>query len=361
MFWRIDLVYWLAHSVLAGFVILAVGCAAMRLCREPVRRLRLAELTLLGCLLAPGMYLVPGLPHFSLGWLGDAAAPPVPPVEEPAALARESSAPVEAAVVHPVNHAGTLSPEASRESSTDFSAPTYAAFPVPTPQLLVTAYLALAGCLAAWRLVGAVRLWQLSRTTYPASEAVAAVFEQVAGPVGLRVRLVASDRIDLPITFGWLRPVIVLPGSLCRAANDPALRDRLAHEWSHVERRDIVSWHLAGVVQVLFFYHPLFWWLRRQLRLCQDYLADARAAEEAEAPEDYAEYLVGLARRRIGSSVPFALGVGDRRSNLYRRVLMLINTRQPLELPLPATLDSCRPRWASWSCSWPSRPSGSTR
>jgi beta-lactamase regulating signal transducer with metallopeptidase domain len=41
----------------------------------------------------------------------------------------------------------------------------------------------------------------------------------------------------------------------------------LAHEWSHVERRDIVSWHLATLTQFLFFYQPLFWWLRRQLRL----------------------------------------------------------------------------------------------
>ena len=45
----------------------------------------------------------------------------------------------------------------------------------------------------------------------------------------------------------------------------------------------------------MLFYQPLFWWLRRQLRLCQDYLADDRAAALASA-EDYAAYLVRLAR-----------------------------------------------------------------
>src|SRR5205085_1321511 len=84
------------------------------------------------------------------------------------------------------------------------------------------------------------------------------------------------------------------------------------------------------LVQLLFFYQPLFWWLRRQLRLCQDYLADARAAEQAAEAEDYAAYLVALARRRLAAPAA-ALGIGDRRSHLYRRVTMLLETRQPLE------------------------------
>ena len=86
------------------------------------------------------------------------------------------------------------------------------------------------------------------------------------------------------------------------------------------------------------FYQPLFWWLRRQLRLCQDYLADDRAAAIG-SPEDYAAYLVRLARsRQSGLPLP-ALGVGDRRSNLYRRVVMLVQDREPLE-------HRCRTAWS---------------
>src|SRR5262249_31911667 len=102
-------------------------------------------------------------------------------------------------------------------------------------------------------------------------------------------------------------------------------------EWSHVERRDIWVWYLASLAQFVLFYQPLFWWLRRQLRLCQDYLADARAAEQAPQAEDYAEYLVSLARRRLQGLAVAALGIGDRRSNLYRRILMLVHHREPLE------------------------------
>ena len=87
----------------------------------------------------------------------------------------------------------------------------------------------------------------------------------------------------------------------------------------------------------MLFYQPLFWWLRRQLRLCQDYLADDRAAALASA-EDYATYLVRLAIASERSALQ-ALGVSDRRSNLYRRVAMLVQDHEPLE-------HRCRPLWS---------------
>ena len=80
----------------------------------------------------------------------------------------------------------------------------------------------------------------------------------------------------------------------------------------------------------------MFWWLRRQLRLCQDYLADDRAAALGSA-EDYAAFLVHLARIRksFGPALP-ALGIGDRGSNLSRRVMMLVQDHKPLEPRCPA-------------------------
>ena len=59
MAWQISFLYWLAHAALGAFLLLAAGCLAVRLCRQPVRRLRLAEFTLLGCLMAPWLSLVP--------------------------------------------------------------------------------------------------------------------------------------------------------------------------------------------------------------------------------------------------------------------------------------------------------------
>jgi hypothetical protein len=77
--------------------------------------------------------------------------------------------------------------------------------------------------------------------------------------------------------------------------------------------------------------------------MCQDYLADARAADAGSA-EDYAAFLVRLARSQTaGPTVP-ALGIGDRRSNLYRRVIMLVKDHEPLER-------RCRATWSLFAAS----------
>ena len=87
-------------------------------------------------------------------------------------------------------------------------------------------------------------------------------------------------------------------------------------------------WNLTALAQHVLFYQPLFWWLRRQIRLSQDYLADARAAEQADSI-DYAEFLVGLARRQM-TAPALALSIADHRSHLAKRVHMLLLNRQPL-------------------------------
>jgi hypothetical protein len=350
MNWSIGFWHWLAHAAMGVFVILAVSCLALRLCRQPAQRLRIAELTLLGCLLVPWLDFIPGLPHFTLGWLEPPAAQTaalVTRTEEtlPAIPSRQPLTPVatqEPVAAPVIESAGVVVAPALPPSLSPVTAP---AFPpwikMPaTGPLFALAYLALtSGFVIRW-LVGMIKLWVLCRSSCPAEGTVLDVLEQIAGPGAGRVRLWVSEAIDLPLTFGWRRPVIVLPGSLCRSGDEATLRYCLAHEWSHVERGDIVGWHLAALAQLLCFYQPLFWWLRRQLRLCQDYLADARAAEQAGSAEDYASFLVTLARRQWAAPEPAALGLGDRRSNLYRRVVMLVTPQQPLER-------RCRPLWTA--------------
>jgi len=326
---------------MGGFLVLGGGCLAARLCRQPVRRLRLIELTLLGCLVVPWLGLVPGLPQWSLGWMAvpDAEDNLTAQPDEVPAHVEDRDMRERILLAQTDKQTDQVPPEAVPESvppqqplSTSPEQPRQASisvwFALPLP--LVFAYAGLATGFLVWWLAGLMKLVRLHRSTYPAPALAADLFRAIAGPAGERVRLLASNRLDLPLTYNGRRPVIVLPGCLCDGDDMAALRYCLAHEWSHVERGDIWTWHLTSLVQLLFFYQPLFWWLRRQLRLCQDFLADARAAEQAAMAEDYADYLVGLARRRLAAP-GLALGMADRCSNLYRRIIMLLHNHQPLE------------------------------
>ena len=64
--WQGDFGSWLIHSAVFGVIILAIGAIAVRLCRQPVYRIRIIQLTLVACLLVPLLQQVKSLPHVSL-------------------------------------------------------------------------------------------------------------------------------------------------------------------------------------------------------------------------------------------------------------------------------------------------------
>ena len=194
-----------------------------------------------------------------------------------------------------------------------------------------------------WWLVGIVGLARILWTSQPAPARCRELLAEISGGRGGRVRLLVSRRLSQPFASAWGRAVIVLPENLCgderhdsprlpgrggrgegARHDEQALRWCLAHEWAHVDQHDFRTWLLAGLVRVLFFYQPLLWWLRRQLRLCQDFVADAQAAIQARQVEDYAEFLT--ARAAAGRLHPAVVGLSMRcrKSELYRRVIMLL-------------------------------------
>ncbi len=338
----------LADATAGGLIVLAVGSLAAQFCRQPVRRAWLVVLTLLGgvavpcsapCRSHPGGRPVPPQRRLLSGL---ALTMKHPRVQEDASTcprrrgSRDAPELTERLGETPT---GTAQPELALVPSGPVKPSPGLLWPVPSAStVLLGCYFAVAAGFAVCWLVGQVVLWQVSRAARPVQGSVRDVLLGLAGSDGERVVLLESDRIALPFTHTWDRPAILLPSTLSDDSEPGALRYVLAHEWSHVERRDAWVWNLACLTGIILFHQPLFWWLRRQLRLCQDYLADERAAAAGSA-EDYATFLVRLARvHTFGSAIP-ALGIGDRRSNLSRRVMMLVQDHEPLER-------HCRAAWS---------------
>ena len=76
---------WLMRSALVSLTILLIGSGAVLIWRQPARRVRIIELVLAGCLIAPWLGLIPGYPQFSV--VGSQATAikhqkaPLPPTE----------------------------------------------------------------------------------------------------------------------------------------------------------------------------------------------------------------------------------------------------------------------------------------
>jgi beta-lactamase regulating signal transducer with metallopeptidase domain len=353
--WHIFAWQWLTNAAVGGLVVLALGGLAVGFCRQPVRRSRLAVLTILSALMVPWVGAMPLPIPFRVSiaprWPAalflpgdetmvrgrDDAATEASPRTEPGAPPLASGpfgAPVSPNYVGPQPTAKWAGTGPGGWASTIRS--TLAA--LPWLRIVSIGHATASVALLTWWVLGQASLRRVTRGARPVSLAVRKQFLAISGPAGSRVRLLESDRIALPFTFTWTCPVILVPSGLSASGHEEALKYALAHEWSHIERRDAWAWNFATIAAAVLFYQPIYWWLRRQLRLNQDYLADDRAASVG-SPEDYATCLVRLARIRGGSSgvaLP-AMGICDRPSNLSRRVAMLISDRDRLEDRCPRT------------------------
>jgi protein involved in polysaccharide export with SLBB domain/Zn-dependent protease with chaperone function len=342
MTWHVAVYEALVYSAAAGFALLAVASAVLVAIRQPARRVRVIEITLAALVALPLLPLVPGYPRLAVLPAARLVAEveqsepqpaPQPAIEDFVAVTPPTLSPPAPAIgeVSPGAASGAArpTPPAARHTS---ARPTWH-LPRDYRFWIVVAHLAGTGAMIAWSVLGLAAVGRLLWTARTASDGCRAILREVAGPAGDRVALVVSPRASQPCALVWRRPTIVLPQGLAEGGDQRLLRFALAHEWSHVARGDIWSWSLAGVVRIGYFYQPLLWHLRRQLRLCQDYLADAASA--ADSSEDYAEFLTSYSSRLKHPGLAAGLGIAGRPSELHRRIVMLLDHHRPLERAVP--------------------------
>jgi TonB family protein len=136
-----------------------------------------------------------------------------------------------------------------------------------------------------------------------------------------------SDSVTTPMTWGVLRPVILLPVYI---ANWPAeKRDAvILHEQAHVERRDWMWQTFAQAVTAVFWFHPLVWLAAIQLRQEAECAADDRVLAEGIQAAEYAGQLVEAARRLQGR-VPQESVAMVREPILTSRITAILDSTHP--------------------------------
>jgi TonB family protein len=145
----------------------------------------------------------------------------------------------------------------------------------------------------------------------------------------LKPRFAASNQISVPVTFDAEDVWILLPQSW-RNWEDAKLRAVLTHEMAHIERGDSATLQLASFATCLFWFHPLSWFLRRQLAVLAEEACDEVVLASATPPEEYANLLIDFAadvRRWHGRLVAEATGV-VRSFSLQRRIEKLFAVNQ---------------------------------
>ncbi|HEX4782898.1 MAG TPA: M56 family metallopeptidase, partial [Candidatus Sulfotelmatobacter sp.] len=106
-------------------------------------------------------------------------------------------------------------------------------------------------------------------------------------------RAAESELISVPLTMGVRHSTILLPGDW-REWDDPKLNAVLAHEVSHVARRDALTQRLSLLHRAIFWFSPLAWWLHRHLAALAEQASDEAALSCGADRKDYAKTLLGF-------------------------------------------------------------------
>src|SRR5688572_10203561 len=238
---------------------------------------------------------------------------------------QQAPAPIRSAVASPV--------------ARDFSAPfavmwvdpatmvTSAAQPQWIAPLLFTVW----ACGFAANVLRRVRQWRQIGAAVRASTPFAAT---TPAPDGIEIR--TAPTVLEPGVVGLRRPVILLPEGIDEYLTAGQLTAVLAHEVCHVRRRDNLTAAIHMLVEALFWFHPMVWWIGARLVATREQACDEHVVAETAEPIAYAEGIVTVCRRYVEAPHMAVAGVGG--ADIKGRIDAILANRVGLRLTLSKRL-----------------------
>jgi bla regulator protein blaR1 len=166
-----------------------------------------------------------------------------------------------------------------------------------------------------------VRLWRRIRIIVRASTPL--TVPGIETPPGLQIR--STEALLEPGVVGLWRPALLLPAGLERDLTPSQLRAVVSHEVSHVRRRDNLTAGVHMLVEVIFWFHPLVWWIGSRLVDERERACDEEVLRLLGEPEAYAEGILAVCKRYVESPLSCVSGVSG--SNIRKRIEGIMNNR----------------------------------
>jgi beta-lactamase regulating signal transducer with metallopeptidase domain/beta-lactamase class D len=135
------------------------------------------------------------------------------------------------------------------------------------------------------------------------------------------IKIYESSLIRVPMTIGWIYPLILIPPSSLLGLSPFQLQMIISHELIHIKRYDFLINFLQSVVETLLFYHPAAHWASRKIREEREYICDDLTLELCKDSVGYARALTKVARfQRQAEQLAVAATDGELKDRIYRLV-----------------------------------------
>ncbi len=153
--------------------------------------------------------------------------------------------------------------------------------------------------------------------------------EQIAG-VRRPIAFVFSQASLEPGILGIVRPALIWPAGISAQLTDAHLEAIVAHEVWHVRRHDNLAAAMHMVVEAIFWFHPLVWWLGTRLVEERERACDEEVLRLGNPPQVYAESILKTCEFCVGSLPASVSGVTG--ADLKSRIVRIMTERVAREL-----------------------------
>ncbi|MDX1637471.1 MAG: M56 family metallopeptidase [Balneolaceae bacterium] len=136
-----------------------------------------------------------------------------------------------------------------------------------------------------------------------------------------KITLVFSPETEIPFTFGWHKPVIVMPDSL--RGQPLKLRMAVRHEIMHIKKGDFLVNCIISIIRSTLWFHPLVLKLDREISDYREISCDAEVVRDRTiSRKAYARLLFDLAPKQ-GAYAGGMVSMAVNQSSLHRRINIL--------------------------------------
>ncbi|MEN6532288.1 MAG: M56 family metallopeptidase [Bryobacteraceae bacterium] len=139
------------------------------------------------------------------------------------------------------------------------------------------------------------------------------------------VELVSSGARLEPGVFGIFKPVLWLPAGIANRLSETELDAILAHELCHARNRDNLAAAFHMLVEAVFWFHPLVWWMGARMVEERERACDEQVVSLCSEPHAYAEGILKVCEFYVASSLTCAAGVTG--ADLRKRIESIMASR----------------------------------
>jgi beta-lactamase regulating signal transducer with metallopeptidase domain len=196
----------------------------------------------------------------------------------------------------------------------------------------------------AWGVTGWASTWWIGRKAKRVTEpdwleAARAASERMG--TCRSVTLLRGGPATVPLTWGVLRPIIVVPEEADEWPEDRK-RAVLLHELAHIRRFDCLTHWLGLTACAVYWFNPLAWWAAFRVRIEREQACDDLVLEAGERPSDYAAQLLSVAfsLRPARAVAPAAMPMA-RPSGLETRLRAILDAQRNRRGPARWLVGAC--------------------